>query len=288
MKAGAIVLAGVAAAACLAVTGGWAAEAPVASFPSSLDREALLAWLRRDTDITPSQVVAVTPQTLTAVVSAFPAGGGQGPRLVIRAEALTAQTAARTGALSWHVSLNADCDTRRIRMGETTGYPERNLLGERQTLRGAEQAWRAPEPGTALENAWRAACEPAFRGPLMDAGRVEVARTDPPTPKTPPTSAPTPPALAQEPARRAVRPAAAVSRAVVQVGAYASEAEARRALADLGPRLAGREPRVETAEVGGKVWRRALVTGFSDLGEAQRFCERLKATGQNCLARRPR
>jgi hypothetical protein len=286
MKAGAIVLAGVAAAACLAVAGGWAAEAPAASFPSSLDRDALLAWLRRDTDITPSQVVAVTPQTLTAVVSAFPAGGGQGPRLVIRAEALTAQTAARTGALSWHVSLNADCDTRRIRMGETTGYPERNLLGARQTLRGAEQAWRSPEPGTALENAWRAACEPAFRGPLMDAGRVEVARADPSTPQTPPAPAPTP--SAQEPARPAARPPAAASRAAVQVGAYASEADARRALADLGPRLAGREPRVETAEVGGKIWRRALVTGFSDLGEAQRFCERLKATGQNCLARRTR
>src|SRR5690349_17960345 len=97
------------------------------SFPKALDRENLLTWLQRETDITPDRVVAVTPQAITSVVSTFPAGGGQGPRVVIRAEALNAETYARTGALSWHVSLNADCAGHRVRLGETTGYPSRNL-----------------------------------------------------------------------------------------------------------------------------------------------------------------
>src|SRR4030095_2443055 len=127
-----------------------------------------LAWLQRETDITPDSVVAGTPQVITAVVSSCPAGGGQGPRVVIRAEALSPETYARTGALSWHVSLTADCQGRKVKLGETTGYPERNLLGERRMLRSADPDWRRPAPGTALENAWRSACDRDFHGPLKN------------------------------------------------------------------------------------------------------------------------
>ncbi|HKP77887.1 MAG TPA: surface-adhesin E family protein, partial [Phenylobacterium sp.] len=153
---------------------GLAAAQDVTTFPSSLDREPLLAWLRRETDIMPERVVAVTPQALTSVVSTFPAGGDSGPRVVIRAEALSAETFAHTGALSWHVSMSADCQGRRVRLGETTGYRERNLLGERKVLRLAEPDWRAPEPGTALEAAWRSVCEADFKGPFQ-AAAVRVA-----------------------------------------------------------------------------------------------------------------
>src|SRR4051812_42323780 len=118
-----------------------AQDAP--SFPRALDHDALLTWLQRETDITPERVVAVTPQAITAVVSTFPAGGGQGPRVVIRAEALNGETYARTGALSWHVSLSADCTGHRVRLGDTTGYPQRNLLGERRGV-GAAQNDRGP------------------------------------------------------------------------------------------------------------------------------------------------
>ena len=105
-----------------AVTGvltvaGWASCAsaqgvPAPRFPDALDRESLLIWLKRETDITPSQVVAITPPAVTALVSTFPAGGAEGARVVIRAEALSLETYGRTGALSWHVSLSADCKRR--------------------------------------------------------------------------------------------------------------------------------------------------------------------------------
>ena len=65
----------VAASVWLAGAGLAAAQNPVV-FPSSLDREPLLSWLRRETDIGFDRVVAVTPQALTSIVSTFPAGPG--------------------------------------------------------------------------------------------------------------------------------------------------------------------------------------------------------------------
>jgi cell division septation protein DedD len=183
----------------------WAQDPP--SFPRSLEREPLLAWLQRETDITPERVVAVTPQALTAIVSTFPAGGGQGPRVVIRAEALNGETFARTGALSWHVSMSADCDGHRVRLGDTTGYPQRNLLGERRVLRAAEGEWRRPEPGTALDNAWRAACDAKFRGPFQaDAMRVAQADAPAPAPQAAPPQPPPPAAVATPPPQRTAPP----------------------------------------------------------------------------------
>ncbi len=73
----------------LSLAGAGAATAQTSPFPAALERETLLVWLQRETDILPDQVVAVTPQALTSVVSTFPAGAGPGPRLVIRAEALS-------------------------------------------------------------------------------------------------------------------------------------------------------------------------------------------------------
>jgi hypothetical protein len=263
------------------MSGGMAAAQETPAFPPSLEREPLLLWLQRETDIAPERVVAVTPQALTSIVSTFPPSPGQGPRVVIRAEALNADTFARTGALSWHVSLSADCAGHRVRLGETTGYPQRNLLGDRRPLRPAEAEWRAPERGTALDNAWRAACETDFKGPFS-ARSVKVAQ------ETPPAAAnaePAPPARRTEAAaatRPAKRPAGGL---VAQIGATPSDADARRMIAGLGSRLGGREAWVEKADVDGRTWYRAVVGGFADSGEANGFCANLKAAGRGCFVR---
>ncbi len=300
------VLAG-AAWACAAQAG---ADEVRTTFPPALEREPLLLWLERETDILPGQVVAVTPQALTSVVSAFPAAGGEGPRVVIRAEALSPETQTRTGALSWHVSLNADCTRRRVRMGETTGYRERNLIGERQVLRAAETEWRTPDPGTALDHALRAACDRDFAGPFK-ASAVRLAEADlPPGPRTepeppvpavapePPTAPATvrlanatvtaPPARPAEPRSRQPKPPAlgrTASGFVAQIGAVSSDGEAGRLFAGLGARTAGRSTWVETADVGGRVWRRAVVGGFPDGPAAARFCADLRASGRACFVR---
>lgn len=286
--------------ACLGAVGtSQAQESP--AFPASLEREPLLLWLQRETDIGPDRVVAVTPQALTSIVSTFPAGGGQGPRVVIRAEALSAETYARTGALSWHVSLTADCQGRRVRLGETTGYPQRNLLGERRLLRPAETDWRAPERGTALDNAWRAACEPGFKGPFA-ANALKVAQESAPAARPSPPSAapainadaPAAPAPAARPEAATPAPAPKAKPAVIkgpsggvaaQVGASPSDADARRLLAGLGPAGAERQVWVEKAEVAGRIWHRAMVGGFGDAREAGAFCATLKAHGRDCFVR---
>lgn len=258
------------------------------SFPGALDRQTLMTWLSRETDIAPDRVVAVTPQALTSVVSTFPAGAGMGPRVVIRAEALSAETAARTGALSWHVSLSADCQNRRVRLGETTGYTQRNLLGERRTLRSAEADWRQPEEGTALDYALRAACDADFKGPFATAA-VKVAETEGTRPPPAPTVAapPPPPAPVAAPAKPA--PAKPVVRAAtgvaVQIGATPAEADARALIRSISGLVAQRPTWIETAEVGGRTWRRALVGGFADTAEAARFCETVKGKGRACFVR---
>ena len=289
------------------------AMAQTSSFPASLEREPLLVWLQRETDIQPAQVIAVTPQALTSILSTFPAGGGLGPRVVIRAEALSEEIRVRSGAMSWHVSLSADCEGRRVRLGETTGYPSRNLLGERKVLRPAETDWRTPEPGTALDHAWRVACEPGFAGPFQSAAvrvaQAESAGANPPRAVTPPKAMaaiarpepmpqprPAPlvaagsvPLIARPappvpvPIQVAARPRA--SGFAAQIGSGPSEVEAKRLFVELGPSVRGRPTWIETADVNGRTWRRAMVGGFADGPDAVRFCVSLRASGHACFVR---
>jgi hypothetical protein len=267
-----------------------AAAQTAVAYPASLDREPLLAWLQRETDIAPERVVAVTPQALISIVSTFPAGPGSEPRVVLRAEALSAETVTRSGAVSWHVSMSADCKGRRVRLGETTGYPERNLLGDRTLLRPPEAEWRKPDAGAALEAALRAVCEPDFKGPFQ-APAMKVAQPDAPAaapPKrTSSTAAPTrttppPPELVFPPSAVAPKPD---GRIVVQIGASTSEADVRALIAGLGSSLGGRKAWIETAQVKGTTWRRAVVGGFANGADAARFCADLKAAGRGCFVR---
>jgi D-alanyl-D-alanine carboxypeptidase len=277
--------------------------AQTSTFPATLEREALLVWMQRETDILPSQVVAVTPQAVTSIVSKFPAGVGLSPRIVIRAEALNPEIFARTGAMSWHVSLNADCQNRRIRLGETTGYSERNLLGVRKVLRESETAWRAPEPGTALEHAWRAACDPGFTGPFrspsvklaqIDAAPAQGAPVPPPpaeSPKPAESLAPAVVAAAAPPLNappRVLPSSPGVGGPAVQLGALTTDQAARNLLISLSDRMQGHRTWVEKADVAGRTWHRALAGGFADFAEAARFCDNLKAGGVSCFVRRAR
>ena len=281
--------------AMLWLAGAGVARGQTASFPPTLEREALLVWMQRETDILPGQVVAVTPQALTSIVSSFPNGAGPGPRLVIRAEALSPELQSRTAALSWHVSLNADCENRRIKLGETTGYSERNLLGERKVLRAAETSWRTPEPGTAVDHAWRAACEPGFMGPFRSSA-VKLAQTEtsraPTAPQPiaqsrPKPSVAAPVVAAARPVTQPAKPpvAARPSGLAAQLGAVGSDAAARVLLQGLRGKLEGRATWVEKAEVAGRTWHRAMAGGFADSRDASRFCAGLKAAGQSCFVR---
>lgn len=267
-----------------------AAAAPV--FPTSLQREPVLAWLKQQTNITPDRVLAVTPQGVMAIVSSTPPSKGHGPRVVLRTEVLNMETYTRTTALSWQVSVVSDCTTGRVQNGETTGYAQRNLAGPGRSLRPAEIDWRMPEKGSGMEAAWLAACDPNFKGPFGNAlnvaqagGPAPVAEAAPPPTKAPTVPAKAPPVAAPAKAAAVPSPARATSGLVAQVGSSISEADAKGLLTKLGPAAAGHPTRLEKAEVDGKTWYRAVVGGFAGPGDAAKFCATLKSAGRACFVR---
>ncbi len=204
---------------------------------------------------------------------------------MIRAEALNAETYQRDRR-----ALLACLDERGlrgtpVRLGETTGYKQRNMLGDRKALRAAETEWRTPEAGTALDAAWRSTCQAGLQGTLPDlrleGGAVGQSAGDP-----------DPRHIRSEtrPQRRRLGPSAAATPGggtVVQVGASKSEADAR-ALHRRPARQSGRPPGLGRDGAG----RRPRPGGASLVGGSRtrptraRFCAGLKAAGRGCLCAR--
>ncbi len=280
------------------------------AFPVTTDRQDLVGWLRRETDITPAQVVAVSPSAVTAVLGAIDTASPRGMRMALRAEAIDAEVSAREGMLSWHMVVEADCEGHRLRLGETTGYVGRNLLGEGRRIRPGSETWTAPPAGAQLESVWRAACEPDFQRPLVTTRALSAPRAASPslqlrpmliqdlrTPVTRSASKPDP-VVAPSPASAPpiVRMTAVVTPpdppragATVQLGAMATRGAAEAMLAGLRTNLVGAmhglSTRVSPAGVGGRTVYRALVTGFARSVDAQQFCAGLKTDGVACFVR---
>ena len=287
----------------LATGGARAQDQPPAAFPIAMDRQDLVGWLRRETDITPAQVVAVSPSAVTAVLGAIETASPRGVRMALRAEAIDAQVSDREGALSWHMVVEADCEGHRLRQGETTGYAGRNLLGDGRKIRPASDTWSQPPAGSQLENVWRAACEPDFQRPLSTPRKVAAARSVTPAPLRlrplliqdihPPPTAPVAKVERPLPPVRTMAigndPETPRSTAAVQLGALATSAAAEAMLASLRTgyvgAMQGLSTRVAPASVGGRTVYRALVTGFTRAVDARQFCAGLKTGGVACFVR---
>ena len=284
----------------LAAGGACAQGQTVVTFPIAMDRQDLIAWLRRETDITPSQVVAVSPSAVTAVLGAIETTSPRGLRMALRAEAIDAQVSAREDALSWHMVVEADCQGHRLRQGETTGYAGRNLLGDGRKIRPASDSWSEPPKGSQLDNVWRAACEPDFQRPLSAPRQMAATGAAPPAPLPlrpmliQDVHAPATPTADPEPSpvramAAASEPEAPRSVATVQLGAMATRAAAEAMLAKMKTSFVGAmhglSTRVAPASVGGRTVHRALVTGFARTVDAQQFCTGLKTSGVACFVR---
>ena len=258
------------------------------SYPAALDAASLSAWLAKATDIAPGRVVAVSPSAATAVIASTPARGG-GVQLLLRAEALTPEAAARTGLLAWEMRLEVDCRGGQVRAGATAGFLSRRAEGEPISVAPAQADWRRPLPGTALEAAWRAVCDPRFRPPLAATGtRIASSAAGAAAVASPslPGAAGGRTASAQiAPEPRPHRQ----GRRAAQVVSSPDEAETRRSLGALRSRfagqLAGLDTRIEPAQVRGRTVFRGLVAGFATHDDAEAFCQSLKSHGQDCLAR---
>ncbi|MDB5447505.1 MAG: hypothetical protein JWQ97_2822, partial [Phenylobacterium sp.] len=151
-------------------------------------------------------MVALTPLVATAILSRGQADSGT-RTVLLRAEALTPEAAARGGVLAWEMLLEVDCGGGQVRLGATTGYGARRPTGEGVELAPAESQWRRPNPGTTLQAAWRATCDTAFQPPLSTAplrfAQAQPAKPPPSPPAQaaakptiPPVSRPAPAAAA--------------------------------------------------------------------------------------------
>ena len=259
-------------------------------FPASLDPATLSAWLAQ-AGVAPAQVVAVSPSAATAVVERSAAPDGR-IALRLRALALTPDAARRSAVTAWEMPLEVDCRAGQVRLGATTGYPVRTSPADGVTLAPAEAAWRKPQPRTALESAWRSACDAGFRAPLAAAPtRVAQAPTAPPAPPVqaaPPVrrqGAASAPDAARDAVARAPAPSRRGGRNAVQVVSSPAEADTRQALARLQRRFGELETRIEPAQVRGRTVYRGVVAGFGSRADALAFCRTLQQSGHDCLAR---
>lgn len=274
-----------------------ASAALPATYPTALDRDSIAAWLPQAAGLAADQVIAVTASSAVAIVSRATGPDGR-IAVLLRALPLTPEATARGGVLAWQMRLDVDCRTGAVRLGGTTGYDTQLAEGEGAPLAPADAAWRPPKPGTPLESARRAVCEPDFQPPLLAAGQRLAKAAPAPVRTAKPAPATPPPALAS------LRPAlpapffARVStvpttpsrsgRGALQVVSSSSASDTRQALATLQvrfPQLQALQTRIEPAQVGGRTVYRGVIAGFSSPDQARMFCEMLKRGGRGCLLR---
>jgi hypothetical protein len=293
------------------------------TYPAALESRDLRAWLKKETDISPETVVAISPLALIAIMQTQPVASPEGYQVTVRAEILDPSFATQQQLLSWHATIKLACADRAVSVGEATGHTQRNLLGEGRPVEVIAQGWKPVIEGTMQEQVWNARCSKTFKPPLMGQ-EVSLSPPIPAPPRTPdapiatvrsppagagPAASATPPPAkeahptpqpAKAPAAAAV-PAAPVASAPAQASppsgvkssaqilAAPTAAEAERALTRLRTRhadlVAGLRTGVVAAQTGTTVHHRAIVWGFKAAGDATRFCQKLTAAGGKCLVR---
>lgn len=250
---------GAVAAALLAPALAWAAP----SYPPSLDREAILAWVTQATDLKPEQVIGANSGTLFALLPQKPIGGF--PTVLLRAEALTPEAAARSRVLSAQARVQVDCARELVKMGPMSGYATRTPRGAPTALGGGDADWRVPGQGTPVQGVLHVVCR-------------DVASSAAAAPREAPQRPPAP-----QVAGSLAGPVAA------QVVSSASQPAASAALARVKARFAAdlgaMGTRIEPAQVAGRTVYRGLVVGFAGRGPAEAFCRTLKGQGQDCFVR---
>ena len=199
------------------------------TYPASLERADLLAWMKRDTDIAPESVVAISPLAIIAIMQTQPITTPQGYEVTVRAEIIDPTFVRDEHLLSWHATIKLACRDRTVSVGEATGHGERNLLGEGHPVQVTATGWRPVVPDSMQGQIWSARCDRSFVGPLADdpaasaapiATSPEVPRRPAPAPVAPPpapaaiapTARPTPPPVAATPLRMTPQPEATPAR----------------------------------------------------------------------------
>jgi len=195
------IFAGVALATAAPALGQTPPQAPLVSFPPSRSLADVFAWLRKDTPISPAQVVDVSPSAVTAIVASSPTGQPRGFQATIASEAVNPDIVTHDGIASWSIPAEIDCDRRQVRLGPMTGFRSRDLRSEPRVLRAADSAFVVPTSTAPLGAVVRALCDRDFKRPIANAHArkpgpppLVVAQSRPPPVVAAATPQPTAPA----------------------------------------------------------------------------------------------
>jgi len=270
-----------------------------------------------------AQVVSIKRDLVVAIQNRGTTKGGvlfEGVQL--RGEAVSAEAARNLGYRSMRSTVNVDCARRRDMVLRMTIYPEPNGKGE-PILRQVPGGWIQPSPSAFMSDVIASICSDAPSAAVASPERPPPPATPkaaPPPVRAPEPAAPQPIAAAEDSetiatavsARRrllmppgepaaappppqsvvAARPAPpplptppASGNFKVQIVAVGTARQAENALAELGPLPEPLRTSVETATVDGRVFHRALVTGFTNRADAKLFCEVVVEAGGVCFVR---
>jgi len=282
------------------------AAAADADYPAASDPATVAAWLGQRTNIKPAAVVTVTPGLVVALVAKTMPLTPEGPvRVTLREEVIAPAFIDAVGGRSSLMSMEIQCEERRLRMDERHLYAGPNLSGETEVSEPSTEWLRIPED-TVMDDVARAACDPGYAWPLQafapaasSVALVEQTAPDPkpePPPPAAPVAEPAPqpaaaaaPVVAEAPAEKVVEAPAAAVKYAIQIGAYRNEERAQaawKALSTERPVLTqGHDFGVRPIKVKGKDLLRGLVLNFKSPEEGAAFCIALTGSGYGCILR---
>lgn len=242
-----------------------------------------VARMVRWTGLPASAVVAVTPDIAVAVIRRGVRSGDIVEGVELQGEIVDESLEPTRTWRSMRTVLDATCHTRTVRIDRMDVFPQHDRKGAPTPAR-TPTGWIQPSPEAYLSDVLAAVCDHA-----PPAGeRIAAVQS-----KAPP-SAPVAAAPPDAPARLTpvtdlvAAPPTISGAALVQIAALPTREEAQaalKALTDRTPLSAGLEARIEEAVVHGRRWRRAQVTGFASIEDAQRFCATVRGAGGTCFVR---
>jgi hypothetical protein len=138
-----------------------------ADYPAADDPATVAAWLGERTNIKPSAVVTVTPGLVVALVGKTMPLTPEGPvRITLREEVIAPAFIDAVGGRSSLMSMEIQCEERRLRMDERHLYAGPNLSGASEVSEPSTEWLRIPED-TVMDDVARAACDPGYAWPLQ-------------------------------------------------------------------------------------------------------------------------
>ncbi|WP_296597099.1 SPOR domain-containing protein [Phenylobacterium sp.] len=282
----------------------------------AVEIEDLTGWLARTTDLRPSQVVLIGPDSIYSLEplgAPLPTGEVM---VLVRTEPLTDDWRALHGFTSWDANLLIDCPQRRVRVIRSATYPLRNRAGKPspQASDGQAVSPLRNEPAAQLV---AAACDADYVWPLRSgrAQRASAPQGPVAPPKTTPVAeAPTQAIPTEGPPMRSRPPPAVTASAPLEIvlptapmvvaqdstpkpsgwalqlalgpsqdGADRAVKAARKALGPPAKHLVG----WTSSSAEGEVQTYAgLLGGFGTFVAASAACESLKRAGQDCVVQK--